>query len=163
MAQDNTHLQYIQNNHMLTCTHTDIFLHLPTYKKLHTCTRTHTHTYKNKHAYASAHTNVCTHTDMHTHAHIHTLLSMSSLRFTADWMVHNSASTRPAQLLMNTRAGSPADDTLRNVPAQKHMHKHAHTNTCTHADIRTYTCRNILTQIIQHILQHCIAVTSGVS
>ena len=75
---------------------------------------------------------------MHTHAHIHTLLSMSSLRFTADWMVHNSASTRPAQLLMNTRAGSPADDTLRNVPAQKHTNVQActHTNTCTHTDIR---------------------------
>ena len=47
---------------------------------------------------------------------MHTLLSMSLLSLTADWMVHSNASTRPAQLLMNTRAGSPADDTLRNVP-----------------------------------------------
>ena len=44
---------------------------------------------------------------------------MSSLRLTADWMVHNNASTSPEQPLMNTRAGSPADDTLRNVPKER--------------------------------------------
>ena len=52
----------------------------------------------------------------HIYTHAHTLLSISSLRLTDDWMVHSNASTRPAQLLINTRAGSPADDTLRNVP-----------------------------------------------
>ena len=64
-----------------------------------------------------------TQTHMSMHLHTHTFSSAACLCCTAAFSDHTSESTNPWHALMNTRAGSPADETFLKVPEEGYAKK----------------------------------------